>query len=79
MPPMKPEGSLSAARCGDRLRIAGLREGCASETRLRELGFCESAEVCKIADSGVCLCVLRGVRVAIGRELAGHVLVERVA
>ncbi len=78
-PPMKTSGCLSTARCGELLRIAGLREGCTSERRLRELGFCESAEVCKIADGGVCLCLLQGARVAIGAELAGSVLVERVA
>jgi Fe2+ transport system protein FeoA len=46
--------------------------------RLRELGFCESAEVRKVADGGAMICMLMGVRVAIGRELGSHVRVERV-
>lgn len=71
--------NLSSARCGEQLRIVRLREDCDASQRLREMGFCETAEVCKLADSGVCLCMLRGSRVAIGRDLARDVLVERVA
>jgi Fe2+ transport system protein FeoA len=56
-----------------------MRETGASSKRLRELGFCETAEVCKVADHGVCLCLLMGSRVAIGRDLARDVFVERVA
>jgi hypothetical protein len=33
----------------------------------------------KVADCGATICLLMGVRVAIGRELASHVRVERVA
>jgi ferrous iron transport protein A len=70
--------SLSQARCGERLKIVDLRKDSPAAVRLRELGFCESAEVCKVADHGACICVLLGTRVAIGPELASHVLVERV-
>lgn len=73
------EGNLSAARCGERLRIKAVREDSAATYRLRELGFCESAEVCKVSDSGTCLCMLMGMRVAIGRELAESVIVERIS
>lgn len=76
---IRGEGCLSSARCGERLRIRGLRENCASAGRLRELGFCDSVEVCKIADHGICLCQVLGSRVALARELASDVLVERVA
>jgi ferrous iron transport protein A len=70
--------NLSQARCGERLKIVDLRKDSPAVVRLRELGFCESAEVCKVADHGACICVLLGTRVAIGPELASHVLVERV-
>ena len=71
--------SLLDARCGERLRVIELKRDCATSARLRELGFCESAEVCKVvAQRGACICLLSGMRVALGRELAAHVLVERV-
>ena len=70
--------SLSQARCGEKLKIVNLRKDSPGAARLRELGFCESAEVCKVADRGACICVLLGTRVAIGPELASHVFVERV-
>ena len=70
--------NLSQARCGERLKIVDLRKDSPATVRLRELGFCESAEVCKLADHGACICVLMGTRVAIGPELASHVFVERV-
>ena len=70
--------SLSEARCGERLKIVNLRKDSPATARLRELGFCESAEVCKVTDRGACICVLMGTRVAIGPELASHVFVERV-
>lgn len=73
-----PRLSLSQARCGEKLRIVNLRSDSPAAARLRELGFCESAEVCKVADRGACICVLMGTRVAIGPELASHVMVERV-
>lgn len=72
--------SLLDARCGERLRVVDLtKRDCATSARLRELGFCESAEVCKVvAQRGACICLLAGMRVAIGQDLAAHVLVERV-
>ena len=70
--------NLSQARCGEKLKIVNLRKDSPATARLRELGFCESTEVCKVADHGACICVLMGTRVAIGPELASHVFVERV-
>jgi len=71
--------SLLEARCGERLRVVDLKKDCATSTRLRELGFCESAEVCKVvAQRGACICLLAGTRVALGPDLAAHVLVERM-
>jgi Fe2+ transport system protein FeoA len=74
----RPEMDLLRARCGERLQVVGLRAGSQAALRLLELGFCRSAEVCKLSEGGACLCLLRGMRVAIGRDLASDVLVERV-
>ena len=71
--------SLLEARCGERLRVVDVKRDCATSNRLRELGFCESAEVCKvIAQRGACICLLAGMRVALGQDLAASVLVQRV-
>ncbi|MGC3989334.1 MAG: FeoA family protein [Chthoniobacteraceae bacterium] len=71
--------NLCHARCGQLLRIVSLQAGIAECDRLRELGFCESARVCKLSEGGAMICRLQGIRVAIGRELGRHVLVEPVA
>jgi Fe2+ transport system protein FeoA len=71
--------TLTRARCGERLRIQFICSECPECVRLRELGFCESAELCKIADGSAMICSLYGTRVAIGRELGAHVHVERIA
>jgi ferrous iron transport protein A len=71
--------TLSRARCGERLRVVSLNPSCPDCVRLRELGFCESAEVRKVADGCALICLLRGMRVAIGRELGAMVQVERIA
>src|SRR3954454_6450107 len=70
--------TLLEARCGERLRVVNVQRDCATSVRLRELGFCESAEVCKVAQRGACICLLAGTRIAIGADLAAHVLVERL-
>lgn len=71
--------TLCRARCGERLRIVGMCPDCPDCARLRELGFCEASEVCKVAEGGAVICRLLGTKVAIGRHLARHVYVERVA
>ncbi len=71
--------TLSRAHCGERLRVVSLCPDCPEGVRLRELGFCESAEVRKVTDGCAMICMLRGMRVAIGRELGALVRVERVA
>ena len=71
--------TLSRARCGERLRVLSICPNCPECVRLRELVFCESAEIRKVADGGAMICLLMGMRVAIGRELASHVRVERIA
>lgn len=71
--------TLTRARCGERLRIRSICPDCPECARLRELGFSEAREVCKVSEGGAIICSLMGVRVAIGRELGQHVKVERIA
>lgn len=69
---------LTQARCGEKLRVVNLSENSATSARLREIGFCESAEICKLTDYGACICLLMGARVAVGKKLAASVVVERM-
>jgi Fe2+ transport system protein FeoA len=71
--------TLTRARCGCRLRIVSICADCPHAARLRELGFCEAREVRKVCDGSALICMLMGVRVAIGRELGSHIRVEPVA
>ena len=71
--------TLARARCGDRLRIVSLCPNRPECARLRELGFCVAREVRKVTDGGAMICLLMGMRVAIGRELGRLVQVEPIA
>jgi Fe2+ transport system protein FeoA len=70
--------TLCDAPCGGRLRVLCVRDDCPARSRLHEMGFCVSVEFKKVADGGALICQLLGARVAIGRELGRHVLVEPV-
>lgn len=69
---------LSKARCGERLRVVAIRADAPDGLRLRELGFHETAEVCKVSDGSALICRLRGARLAIGRDLGAEVMVEPI-
>jgi Fe2+ transport system protein FeoA len=71
--------TLARAKCGERLRVSHICPDCKECLRLRELGFYDHAEVQKISDGAAIICLLLGMRVAIGRDLGEHVHVERVA
>lgn len=71
--------TLTGARCGCRLRIVSICDNCPHCARLRELGFAEEREVRKVSDGSALICLLMGVRVAIGRELGSHIHVEPIA
>jgi Fe2+ transport system protein FeoA len=79
MPDAQAPLTLCSAQCGQRLRILALVACSEDCLRLREMGFCESSEVRKLADGSAILCSLYGVRLALGRELGARVLVEPVA
>jgi Fe2+ transport system protein FeoA len=71
--------TLTHARCGARLRIVSICPNSPACARLRELGFCEAREIRKVSDGSALICLLMGMRVAIGRELGGHIRVEPIA
>lgn len=70
---------LCEARVGTRLRVRGLKGQPAVCQRLRELGFCELAEIYKLADHGALICQVCGTRIAVSRKLGREILVEAVA
>lgn len=86
MPPTAPAPTLPAdapvslcqAYCGQVLRVVRLPSEEGHALRLRELGFCERSEVRKVRDGGALVCVVCGVRMAIGRELAESIWVAPV-
>jgi ferrous iron transport protein A len=47
-------------------------------TRLREMGFCESAVVGKIAGQKTLICELCGIRIALSDKAADHIVVEPI-
>ncbi|MBM3835876.1 MAG: ferrous iron transport protein A [Verrucomicrobia bacterium] len=69
---------LCEARIGSRLRVRGLKSQPAVCQRLREMGFCEFAEIHKVADNGALICQVCGARVALSRKLGKEILVEPV-
>lgn len=70
---------LCEAQVGSRLRIRSLRGGPAICNRLREMGFCEQAEIQKLADNGALICRVCGAKVALSRSLGKEILVELVS
>jgi ferrous iron transport protein A len=47
-------------------------------SRLREMGFCESAVIEKVAGRETLLCDLCGTRIALSSRAAGHIVVEMI-
>jgi ferrous iron transport protein A len=48
-------------------------------SRLRELGFCESAVIERVSGSKTLLCQLCGARIALSDRAAVHIVVEPIA
>ena len=69
---------LSEASTGQRLKIECIHGDEATCQRLREMGFCESAIVEKIADSGALICKVCDSKVAISKKLADNIIVHNV-
>ena len=72
------EKPLTDVGVGHSVRIACLRGEEGVCQRLREMGFCESAVVEKIADSGALICKVCDAKVAISRHLAQNIIVKDI-
>ena len=69
---------LSHARAGRRVRIRQIDSEPDTCLRLREMGFCENMEICKMTDGGTMICRVCGTRVALSHQLASSILVEEM-
>ena len=69
---------LCEATIGTKLRVRSLNGQTAICQRLREMGFCEYAEIHKVADNGALICQVCGSRVALSRKLAKGIMVQAV-
>ncbi len=70
--------SLSESSVGQRSQIKCLVGEEKTCQRLREMGFCESSMVEKIADSGTLICKVCDSKVVISKELAQNIIVVDV-
>jgi ferrous iron transport protein A len=59
-------------------RVCGLSGEADTCSRLREMGFCESAVIERIAGQKTLLCQLCGTRIALSDRAAAHILVELI-
>lgn len=72
------EKTLCDAKSGQPCRVACL---CGEEAichRLREMGFCESSVVEKVADSGALICKVCDSKVILSKELAEKIIVKDI-
>jgi len=60
------------------VRVMELRCEPALCLRLREMGFCELAEVSKVTENGALICHLCHGRVALSKRLAKNIIVEAI-
>ncbi len=70
--------NLCDSAAGRRLRIECLRGEDGTCERLREMGFCESAIVEKVADSGALICKVCDAKVILSKGLAQNVMVKDI-
>lgn len=77
-PPSQPPGvrRLSELGAGVEAQVRVLDGPAPLCRRLREMGFCEEARVRTLGGGRLLLCAICGTRVAIDREMAGHIVVE---
>lgn len=74
--PDVPHECLCDVRNGSSVRIKNLKGEPAICERLREMGFCETACIRKVADNGALICSVRDSRVMISEHLAKNIYVE---
>ena len=69
--------TLLDADVGRPVRVVALEGEPVVCQRLREMGFCESAQVCKIAHSGALICQVCNGRVVLSQRLGKNIIVSR--
>ena len=78
-PPTKiSHSNLSDVAIGCPLLIKELKGDPVVCQRLREMGFCERAQIYKVAQSESLICRVCGSKVALSKSLAKNILVERM-
>jgi ferrous iron transport protein A len=73
--PKKESQSLRQTRKGERVRVERIEGQPAVCHRLREMGFCETAVVQVLNNSGALLCQVCGARVCLSSKLAESIFV----
>ena len=73
-----PVKSLCQASSGSRLRVEGLKAEEGTCHRLREMGFCESSVIEKVAESGALICKVCDAKVILSKELAEKIIVKDI-
>jgi Fe2+ transport system protein FeoA len=68
--------SLADAPRGQKVRVSRLEGQPSMCNRLREMGFCEEAEVCVLNAGGTLVCQVCGSKVGLSRCLAESIHVE---
>jgi ferrous iron transport protein A len=69
---------LSDLCSGEKGRVTGLQGGADVCSRLREMGFCESAVVERLSGNHTLLCEVCGTRIALNGRAAQHIVVEKL-
>jgi len=71
---VKPNLTLKNAPTGEKLLIESLSGDCCQ--KLREFGFCEGLDVCKISEKQCILCSVCGIKYAISKELSARIILN---
>jgi ferrous iron transport protein A len=69
---------LSDLESGEKGRVTNLQGEANLCSRLREMGFCESAVVEKVSGNYTLLCQVCGTRVALNGQVAKNIVVEKI-
>jgi Fe2+ transport system protein FeoA len=68
--------TLPEIRKGQRVRVHSIDGEAVACQRLRELGFCEKAEVKVLTNHGPMICQVCGSKVGLSKQVASAILVE---
>ena len=74
----RPRLPLTDLPAGARGRVTQLTAAAEACQRLREMGFCESAVIERVAGKRMLICQLCGTRISLSDRAARHILVEHI-